>query len=164
MPDLAWWLENFKETAFRLETLPTYDSPREAEMLAAFRRGDAVRLPDDFPWLRMVKSHCSSGKTMQRVRLVQQPLSDYIRFEMSLYPQCVEAGEEIRIFEGNDSILGSPGDFWLFDQETCFVLHYDQHGAFIGTDTVEATPYRQSRRLALQWSTLLSDYTARAAR
>jgi hypothetical protein len=164
MTDLSWWLENFEESAFRLETLPAYDSPRETEMLAAFLRGEEVHLPDDFPWLRMVKSHCTSGKSMQRVRLVQQPLSDYIRFEMTLYPQCVEAGEEIRIYEGDGSLLGRPGDFWLFDRDTCFLLHYDDRGAFIGTELVEATPYRQRRRLALQWSMSLSDYTARAAR
>jgi hypothetical protein len=34
MPDLGWWLENFKESAFRLERLPRYNMPEEAEMLA----------------------------------------------------------------------------------------------------------------------------------
>jgi hypothetical protein len=164
MPDLSWWLQNFKQYAFRLETLPAYDSPRETEMLARFRRGEAVRLPDDFPWLQMVRSHKAAGRIMQRVRLIQQPLSDYIRFEMSLYPQCIEAGEEIRIYEGDGSLLISPQDFWLFDRDTCFVLHYDDQGAFIGVEQVEATHNRQRMRLALQWSKPLSEWAARATR
>lgn len=164
VPDLAWWTKNFKTSAFRLETLPVYDSPRETEMLAAFMRGEEVRLPDDFAWLQMVRSHTAAGRSMQRVRMIQYPLSDYIRFEMSLYPQCVEAGEEIRIWVGDGSLLGSPKDFWLFDRDTCFELHYDSRGAFLGAEPVEVTYNRQSMRLALQRSIPLADYTARATR
>jgi hypothetical protein len=164
VPDLAWWMKNFKASAFRLETLPVYDSPRETEMLAAFMRDEEVSLPDDFAWLQMVRSHTAAGRSMQRVRMVQYPLSDYIRFEMSLYPQCVEAGEEIRIWEGDGSLLGSPKDFWLFDRATCFELHYDSRGAFLGAEPVEATYNRQRMRLALQWSIPLANYTARATR
>ena len=164
MPDLAWWMQNFKTSAFRLEALQVYDSPRETEMLAAFMRGEKVRLPDDFAWLQMVRSHAGAGRSMQRVRMIQYPLSDYIRFEMSLYPQCVEAGEEVRIYEGDGSLLGSPNDFWLFDSDTCFQLHYDGRGAFLGAEPVEATYNRQRMRLALQRSMPLLDYTTRATR
>ena len=44
MPDLGWWLEDFKESAFRLERLPRYNMPEEAEMLATFKRGEKVVL------------------------------------------------------------------------------------------------------------------------
>jgi hypothetical protein len=160
MPDLAWWLQNFKESAFRLETLPAYDSPRETEMLAAFMRGEIVRLPDDFAWLRTVKSHCTSGKTMQRVRIVRQPLTDYERFELSLYPQNIEAGEDIRICTDT---MSSP-DFWIFDSHTAYILNYDVNGGFVGVDIAEdVVTYRRIRDLALENSVPFADY-ARAAR
>jgi hypothetical protein len=84
MPDLRWWLENFKESAFRLERLRSYNMPEEAEMLAAFKRGEKVQLPEDHPWPPLVKRHCSTGKIMQRARVVDQPPTEYQRFELSL--------------------------------------------------------------------------------
>lgn len=159
MSDLAWWLQNFKESAFRLETLPAYSVPQEAEMLERWRRGEEITMPEDHPWLKTVRNHCGAGKTMQRVRLVSKTPTDYERFELSLYHHSVAAGEEVRILERGWGFLAE--DFWLMDRDTCFVLYYDDHGAFIGDESVEATPYRQRRRLALQWSKPLFEYAAR---
>jgi hypothetical protein len=167
MPDLVWWLENFKESAFRLETRSSYNMPEEADMLAAFRRGDKVKLPEDHPWPPLVKTHCSAGKVMQRVRVVSRPLSDYERFELSLYPHSVEAGEQIYVHErwSIPEIALYEVDFWLFDNQTVFILYYDRTGSFL-----EASPeynvklYRRIRDLALERSTPLADFTARATR
>jgi len=102
MADLAWWLANFQRSAFRLEMLPAYFIPQEAELLAAFRRGENVRVPYDHPWPALVHQATHAGKTMQRVRVVAHPLSDYLRFELSLYPRSVKAGEEIRVANLDD--------------------------------------------------------------
>src|SRR5215207_931417 len=98
MPDLAWWLENFKESAFRLERRPSYNMPEEAEMLAAFKRGERVHLPEDHPWPPLVKRQCSTGKIMQRARVVSNPPTEYECFELSLYPHSIEAGEQIYVY------------------------------------------------------------------
>jgi hypothetical protein len=162
MPDLTWWLENFKESAFRLETLPAYDSPRETEMLAAFLRGEPVRLPDDFAWLHMVKSHTQTGKTMQRVRIVSNPLTDYERFELSLFSQCVEAGEDIRVTDDPELRYA---DFWLFDNHTVYILRYDANGRFLGVDIRhDVVTYRAIRDRVLEYSIPLAKFAARAAR
>lgn len=167
MPDLAWWLENFKESAFRLETRSSYNMPEEADMLAAFRRGDKVKLPEDHPWPPLVRRQCSAGKVMQRARVVDRPPTEYQRFEMSLYPHSVEAGERIYIHERwfIPEIALYEVDFWLFDNQTVFILYYDRSGSFL-----EASPeynvklYRRIRDLALERSTPLADFTARATR
>jgi uncharacterized protein DUF6879 len=162
MPDFSWWLESFKESAFRLETLPAYDSPRETEMLAAFRRGEAVRLPDDFAWLRMVKVHKAAGRTMQRVRIVSSPLSDYERFELSLFPQCVEAGEDIRVTDDPELRYA---DFWLFDDQAVYILRYDVNGKFLGVDTRDdVVAYRAIRDRVLEYAIPLAKFAARATR
>ena len=44
MPDLVWWLENFKASAFRLEALPTYTMPEEAEMLSLAASQTSIQL------------------------------------------------------------------------------------------------------------------------
>jgi hypothetical protein len=167
MPDLAWWLENFKESAFRLEKRPSYNMPEETEMLAAFMRGQKVWLPEDHPWPLLVKRHCSTGKTMQRARVVDRPLTDYQRFELSLYPHSVEAGEQIHVYERGSipEVFLYEVDFWLFDNRTVYILNYDAEGHFLGTEPAyNMLLYRRIRDLALERSIPLADFTARATR
>jgi hypothetical protein len=167
MPDLGWWLENFKESAFRLERCPSYSMPEEAEMLAAFKRGEKVQLPEDHPWPPLVKRHCSAGKVMQRARVVDRPPTEYQRFELSLYPHRVEAGEQIHIYERGSipEIFLYEVDFWLFDNSTVYILNYDAEGRFLGTEPAyNLVQYRRIRDLALERSIPLAEFTARAAR
>lgn len=166
MPDLVWWLEHFERTAFRLETLPEYNVPQEAEMLAAFKLGEPTSLPDDHPWLVKVRRQVRSGKLMRRVRMVSHPLSDYLRMEMSWYPKSVEAGEDIRIANLDDQpeLTACNQDFWLFDESVVVTLHYDAEGRFLDTETpASCESYLKQRDLALAHSMELSAYTARAA-
>jgi hypothetical protein len=166
MPDLVWWLENFKESAFRLETLPAYSIPEEADMLAAFRRGENVQLSEDHPWPPLVRTQCGAGKTMLRVRVVSQPLTVYERFELSLYPHSIAVGEQIHIAQ-RDVMPGShvTTDFWLFDNESVYLLRYDDNGKFLGVDIEhDVVAYRRIRDLALENSVPLSEYAARSTR
>jgi hypothetical protein len=163
MPDLSWWLQNFKRSAFRLETLPEYEVPQEAEMLAAFKRGQPIKVSDDHPWLATVRQHCGAAKTMQRVRIVSSPLSDYERFELGLYRLSNGAGEDIRILTSVES--RTFGDWWLFDGEAVIVLKYDATGRFLGTEQAsDVIRYRRIRDLVLENSIPLADFSARATR
>ncbi|HKO86067.1 MAG TPA: hypothetical protein VJ140_16265 [Actinomycetota bacterium] len=166
MPDLGWWLENFKESAFRLERCPRYNMPEEAEMLAAFKRGEKVQLPENHPWPPLVKRQCSAGKVMQRARVVSRPPTEYERFELSLYPHSIEAGEQICVYERGSipEIFRYEVDFWLFDNHTVYILNYDAEGHFLGTEPAyDMVTYRRIRDLALERSIPLADFTARAA-
>jgi hypothetical protein len=161
MPDLAWWLGNFQRTAFRLETLPHYTIPEEADMLATFLRGEPVRLPADHPWPELVRRNVRIGKVMQRVRVVSQPLANYERFELSLYPHSVAAGEHIRILAGNPGA----GDYWLFDDHMVIVIRYDAEGGFLGTEQAnDVVAYRRIRDLALANSVPLADFSESVSR
>ena len=167
MPDLGWWLENFKESAFRLERCPSYNLPEEAEMLAAFKRGEKVQLPENHPWPPLVKRQCSAGKVMQRARVVSRPPTEYERFELSLYPHSIEAGEQICVYERGSipEIFRYEVDFWLFDNHTVYILNYDAEGHFLGTEPAyDMVTYRRIRDLALERSIPLAEFTARAAR
>jgi hypothetical protein len=166
MPDLGWWLENFKESAFRLERCPSYNLPEEAEMLAAFKRGEKVQLPENHTWPPLVKRQCSAGKVMQRARVVSRPPTEYERFELSLYPHSIEAGEQICVYERGSipEIFRYEVDFWLFDNHTVYILNYDAEGHFLGTEPAyDMVTYRRIRDLALERSIPLADFTARAA-
>jgi hypothetical protein len=165
MSDLGQLLGSFRSSAFRLETLQVYSVPQEAEMIAAFRRGETVKPPDGHPWLKRVREATITGRQMQRVRIVSYPLSEYVRFEMSLYPHSVASGEDIRIAEACPELEACNRDFWLFDDSIAVVLEYDNDGRFLGAEATEhVVTYRQQRDLALSRSMELSAYTARAAR
>jgi hypothetical protein len=160
MADLAWWLTNFQASAFRLETRPVYSVPQEVAMLAAFKRDGSLPDMSSHPWVKRVREHCGAGKRMERVRVVSRPMTDYERFELALYPHSHGAGEDIRICDG--SYMGEQ-DFWLFDNHTVILLHYDAEGSFKGFDfEVERIGhYRQLRDLALSRSITLQEFLAR---
>ena len=165
MNDLSWWLKNFKRSAFRLEALQEYLVPQETQMLAAFRRGEEVKLSEHHPWLRLLRQHTAQGRFVERVRIVQPPMSDYVKFEMALYQYSSAAGEQIRILESDHRIHN---DWWLFDDEVVVKLKYDSGGVFAGTEMVDSESlvehYIRQRFLVLEHSIPLADYTARAAR
>lgn len=174
MPDLGWWLQNFQRFAFRLECLPEYQVPQEAEWLAAFKRDGSLPdlSPENDSWLKLVRTHVQHGCSMQRLRIVSHPLTDYERFELALFSASVKAGEDIRIagFSPMSPIAGverrsDMPDFWLFDDEVVMVLRYDGEGRFLGTEQArDVLPYRRMRDLALPHCMEMSAYTARAAR
>jgi len=166
MSDLSSWLSTFRQRAFRLETRDHYDVPQEAEWFHAFLRGDGLPdlSPENDSWLKLVSDHCSSGKRMQRVHIVSQPLSDYCRFELAMYASSVAAGEEIRILERDQmpKLRRMQEDFWLFDDAAVVVLDYDENGRFQGTkDAKDLTHYREVASLTLTHSIHLDEYLAR---
>jgi hypothetical protein len=160
--DLSWWLQNFARSAFRLETLPEYDVPQEADMLSAFRRGEPIGMRDDHPWLLTVRRHCGAARAMQRVRVVGNPPSEYERFELSLYLYSSAAGEDVRILEQRRRFNE---DFWMFDDQIVCVLRYDATGRFLGVEAGrDVVAYRRIRDLALESSIPFAQYAARATR
>jgi hypothetical protein len=68
----------------------------------------------------LVRRVRESGRTMERVHIVSEPVTDYIRFSLLHgYPASVEAGEDVRILgvvAAHEAGLGRD-DFWLFDND-----------------------------------------------
>ena len=162
--DLGRLFETFTVSAFRLETLPTYNVPQDTEWLRRFRAGmPRPQERDDRPWLQTVRRAIVRGARMQRVRMVQSPLTEYQRFQFSWgYPENEGAGEETYILD-----YEPPGllrvDFWLFDDSRVIVLEYDDAGRFlrpVEAETVE--PYRQARDMALKSSVPFREYRSRS--
>jgi hypothetical protein len=136
--DLGQRFASFRRTAFRLETLPQYHVDEDDEARAFKRFCDGQPVPDpvtDRAWPTFVRSATAAGKSVQRVRVVRRPLSQYVRFELEWgYPANEAAGEEIRILElGPDGAMPElPGhDFWMFDGLIVVRLEYDDGGRFI---------------------------------
>jgi hypothetical protein len=162
-PDLGRLFQSFRSTAFRLECLPAYAVTEDDEAQAFHLWLEGEQPPQkEREWPKLCASAVAARKSMQRVRLVTQPLSEYLRFEMEWgYPPNVAAGEDIRILDHEPEGLLKV-DFWLFDDASAVVLEYDDQGHFLRpvvAETVE--PYRQAKELALASSEPFARYLER---
>jgi hypothetical protein len=157
----------FRRSAFRLELMDGYVAANEAEPLRRFLNGEPQNPAWREPWARFVREAVRDGKRMARVHVVREPLSDYLRFELTCaYPANVTAGEDVRILELSQCPeLAPPSrDFWLFDDRYAAVMDYDQDGNFLGADATSDPAllgyYRCVRDLTMNLSVPLADYLA----
>jgi hypothetical protein len=129
----------FAHTAYRLETLQVYDVGYEDESYAAFLAGHP--LPTDMAkdeWTAMLAAAAGDGKVFQRVHIVTEPLTDYVRYEIEWsYAPNVAAGDDVRILVGTPEQFGLPDhDYWLFDSRDLWVMRYDSDGRFLHAEQV----------------------------
>lgn len=171
MPDLvrregfAELFRRFSRSAWRWEAQGTYRQPDEVEPWQRWRDGIAVATDLDWlrPWLDEVRSATSAGKRFERVRVMTEPPTEYLRWQMEVTPANIQAGEEIRILAASEArALNLPDqDFWLFDDERVAVLHFssdDLEGAEIITDPATVARYRSWRDVAWQHAVAFEDY------
>jgi hypothetical protein len=133
----------FRYTAYRLETLQQYDVSYERSNYSRFLAGEPC--PDDpaiSEWVDgTVAKAVGAGKRMHRVHVVEEPLSDYIRFECAWeYERTVAVGEDVRFIpvRRGEWLAGLPhSDYWLFDSAQLTVMHYADDGAFIAAEIVD---------------------------
>jgi hypothetical protein len=158
--ELGRLFESFTRSAFRLECLSEYRVPQDVESLAAFRAGEPrPQARDNRPWLQTIRRAILRGAQMQRVRMVETPLTEYQRFQFSWgYQENTAAGEELSILDHRpDGLLAV--DFWLFDDTTAVVLEYDDAGRFLRPVVAETlAPYLQARDMALKSAVPFREY------
>lgn len=112
---------DFRYTSYRLETLQRYDVSYEKDEYSRFLAGeDQGESRGITGWIEgTVSKAMSAGKRMHRVHLVEEPLSDYIRYEFGWsYEHTAAAGEDIRIIPvqaGQWPEEIPHYDYWLFD-------------------------------------------------
>jgi hypothetical protein len=140
---------NFTKSAFRLETLPEYRAEYESELLARFLNNENVDIennPDMIAWCELVSTKTKAGAVMERARVVCNPVTDYLRYEMTCaYPMTTAAGEKVRILSEDDFDITCDEDeldvvfnrwgaidFWLFDDEHMLIMDYDDDGTWLG--------------------------------
>lgn len=164
--------DRFTGTVFRLETLQDYGDPGEAERVAAYHRGDPQpeRSIRTSPWLARIAATTLAGKRWLRVRVVEEPLTEYTRYELAGYVESQAAGEEIRIVrrDAAPAVATLRRDFWLFDagmtDEFALLMRYGPGGEYEGAGLVTnpdlLEEFAAERELALQWAIPLNEYLA----
>ncbi|WP_149183122.1 DUF6879 family protein [Streptomyces sp. TRM49041] len=155
------WADKFKTfqiEAWRLETLPQYLVPQEAEEFAAFKAGARFPGPYEDAWTAMVRT-----RNVGRVHIVTRPLTDYLRFEFERYYQHqAPAGEDIRILDITDrpNPLPDVRDFWMFDRSTVVLMKYEADGTQIERELYEGdpAPFLEYQRIAVAESVPFLEY------
>jgi hypothetical protein len=132
--------EQFQQVAFRFETLQHYTMPYEDELLRRFLAGEPEPAEANMKfqwWRKLVTDAVDTGKRVERVHIVAEPPSDYMRFQLAwLYRGNALAGEDIRIIptasgQWPANLPGHGYDYWLLDSQTVAYLHYDHEGRFV---------------------------------
>lgn len=158
--DFDAYFDRFNSTVTRLETLPAYDvGGEEAARIQAWRDGRPrpERSVRTSPWVaRIAVTTVTAGKSWTRVRVLDDPLTDYQRYQLPGYVEGQAAGE--RIFLARRADVDDAGeDFWLFDSDSddafALVMSYDDGGRWLGfehVDDPEATAALVRRLVAVQ--------------
>lgn len=169
--DLIKLFEDFSGTAFRLETLGKYTVEGEQEDFRRFLSGDPLPPTPNEQWCRRIREAAAQGKDYQRIRLLPDPLTPYMKFEIDwCYLYSAEAGEKISVLLPEapaDLRAEAIQDFWMFDDEQVVLLHYDDEGRFSGAEQVDAgkvPAYRALRDRLSEHAIPLREYLARIRR
>lgn len=153
-----------RSEAFRLEQLDRYTVDEEDELYAAWRSGRSIRrTPDTSEWLQLIAEHTAAGRRVRSVRVVDWPLSDYVRFELDSYPDNVAAGQEVYVVDrqAHPDLAALAEDFWLFDDTTAAAMRYDASGRPLDPQAVaDVAVYRAHRDLALAHARPLDEWLA----
>ncbi|MGW1505732.1 DUF6879 family protein [Streptomyces mirabilis] len=161
----AWQAKfrDFQSEAWRLETLPAYNVPQEAEEIRAFLAGERIDpRKHTNEYTEDLKRVRREGKSKGRVHVVTRPLSEYLRYEFMYYLPHAWAGEEIRIMDVTDrnNPLAGVQDFWMFDKKEVVLMNYEADGTQINREAYEGdvTPYVEYQRIALAESVPFEEY------
>lgn len=158
--EFSAWFRRFRHSCFRLETLQCYGASGEDDSIRVFLAGQTPQPhPGKREWVALVTAAVEDGRTMQRVHVVIEPITDYVCFEVAWsYAYNVDAGEDVRIIplaEAQPWPSTVPrNDFWLFDDNDVFVMRYDADGMWVGiehlNDRTAALVACRARDAALQ--------------
>ena|SRR5664279_14947 len=168
--ELRELFETFTSTAFRMEALPQVALAYEAEVLSQFLDGTLTATPTEIdwwrPWLQRVETLSATGRLLQRVRLIDNPLTDYQRFTMWGGTWNERAGEVIRYLPRHTATglnIPTDHDWWLFDSTVLVLMLFDETGALAGRELVtdrRVAAHLAWRDLALQHGEMAREIAA----
>ncbi|MEV7023369.1 DUF6879 family protein [Kitasatospora sp. NPDC093558] len=108
-----------------------------------WQKGHRYQL-DDRPawfqgWADAVQDAIARGVVVRRLRIVSEPVTDYIKYEHHVTFLNLAAGEQVRWLQ-RSAIRALPvpaNDFWLFDNEHAVVNHFSGDGEIVRREIVD---------------------------
>ncbi len=108
-------------SAWRWEAQPTYTMPSEQPKIARWRAGEPRPVDHNQAWGDQIRAWTAEGRTIGRVRLESEPLTEYQQYQHAwTFPANSAAGEVLYLLDGATAAeLGLPQqDFWVFEHDT----------------------------------------------
>ncbi|MFE6775364.1 DUF6879 family protein [Streptomyces sp. NPDC057702] len=152
--DMAHLFSEFQHTAWRLETRRGYAVDRASAKWQRWAAGEDVSTDPDNAWRLNVRKQVAAGKRFERVRIVDEPITEGQRFLAATAPGNIAAGEDIRtLTRTQDQHLRLPDyDFWLFDSRLVARFAFDDEnttlGVYLTEDPAEVVTACQARDAA----------------
>jgi len=133
-------LAKASHTAYHLEQRDGWalDSEKYRASFEGFMAGQTPDLDADSEfwssWTSTVRAAIARGVEFRRLRIVSEPLSDYIRWEHAITAANVGAGEQVRWLPRSNCVdlAVVPVDFWIFDSEAVLFGHFSGDGESSG--------------------------------
>ncbi|WP_432121857.1 DUF6879 family protein [Streptomyces sp. S1] len=152
--EIAHLFREFRHTAWRLETRRGYATDRSSPKWARWKAGADIAAEPFDAWRENVAAAVAEGRRFERVRIVDEPLTEGQRFLLASGLGNVAAGEDIRnLPRARAQALGLPDhDFWLFDSRVLARFVFDEDdttlGVVLSEDPAEIAAACQARDAA----------------
>jgi hypothetical protein len=91
-------------------------------------------------WFDVARHTVARGVHLRRLRVICDPVSDYIRFEHSITGELnVAAGEQVRWLPRRraNGLLLPANDLWLLDDQRVRFGYFGADGSYLGSEIVE---------------------------
>jgi Family of unknown function (DUF6879) len=88
-------------------------------------------------WSELIRATVARGVSVRRIRLVSEPVTDYIRFEYDVTAEHnIAAGEEVRCLPrpAAAGLLVPCSDFWVLDGQVVLWNHFAGDGSWVGEE------------------------------
>lgn len=133
-------LAGCRRSAVKLEMRDSYMVTDSAYL--GWRSGEPVhKLAERYAdWAALVRATVARGAVVRRVRVVSEPVSDYVRFEHALTPAVsLSGGEEIRWLgrQRTVGLLFPAGDVWVIDDQVVLFLYFSGDGDLVSSDLID---------------------------
>lgn len=156
----------FERSAWRLEAQGWYDEPDEGALLAQWLSdGDpAPTLAWFADWPEWIAEQAAAGRRFERVRVLTDPLTDYLRWQLDVITEpAIAAGEDIRVLPAAAAATLELGrsDFYVFDDRAVAVLDFDRGqvtGALLLDEPAELDAFRAIRARAWDHALRFGEY------
>lgn len=157
--------QSYRHVAWRLETRTAYGVAEEDVPFQEWLAGKDPGIDWFQPWLRMMRQELATGKRMERVRLIDDPPSDCLKWELWTTPYNLAIGEDIRYLPREHPIAAElpDHDFWVFDSRVVAHFEFDGPrvlGAWIDDDPASVVSALQARDAAWHHALTYTEYMA----
>ncbi|HEU0087420.1 MAG TPA: hypothetical protein VFQ77_07195 [Pseudonocardiaceae bacterium] len=166
LDELRTGFDRLVREAFRLEQEQSYAGVPDPGW-AAWKAGQPLpaRTAENDEFLRKIAAHVGAGRRVYRVVIVDRPISEYLRYELTAFRMHVAVGEDVYVVwrDAHPDLAELVEDFWMLDEELIAIMRYDEEKRFV--EVVQPTEpletYMARRDLAMKHAVPLEQWMAK---